>query len=51
MGLNLTEAHQKAIEAQKSGHVDEARQLYLAILQAQPTHPVSSPTWVVQFES
>ena len=39
MQLSLPEALQKAIESQKAGRVDEARQLYLAILQAQPTHP------------
>ena len=39
MELSLPEALQKAIEAQKAGHFDEARELYLAILQAQPTHP------------
>ena len=39
MQLSLPEALHKAIESQKAGRVDEARQLYLAILQAQPTHP------------
>ena len=39
MELSLTQALQKAIEAQKSGRGDEARQLYLVILKAKPTHP------------
>jgi tetratricopeptide (TPR) repeat protein/2-polyprenyl-3-methyl-5-hydroxy-6-metoxy-1,4-benzoquinol methylase len=42
MTLSLPQALQKAIEAQKAGHVDEARQLYLAILQVQPTHPAAN---------
>ena len=42
MELNLPLAFQKALAAQKSARVDEARQLYLAILQAQPTHPAAN---------
>ena len=42
MELSLPQALQKAIEAQKAGRVDEARQLYLAILQVQPTHPTAN---------
>ena len=42
MELSLPLAFQKALAAQKSARVDEARQLYLAILQAQPTHPAAN---------
>jgi len=39
MELTLDEALQKAVEAHKAGQVQEADQLYTAILQAQPKHP------------
>ena len=39
MELTLDQALQKAIEAHKSGHIQESDRLYTAILQAQPKHP------------
>ena len=39
MELTIHEALQKAIEAHKTGDVQEADRLYTAILQAQPKHP------------
>ncbi|MFQ3357688.1 MAG: protein O-GlcNAc transferase [Paracoccaceae bacterium] len=39
MELTLAQMLQKAIEAQKAGQLQEARQLYVSILQAHPTHP------------
>ena len=39
MELTLDEALQKAIEAHKTGQIQEAERLYTAILQAQPKHP------------
>ena len=39
MELTIDEVVHKAIEAHKSGHIQEADRLYTAILQAQPKHP------------
>jgi tetratricopeptide (TPR) repeat protein/2-polyprenyl-3-methyl-5-hydroxy-6-metoxy-1,4-benzoquinol methylase len=39
MELTLDEALQKAVDAHKSGQIQEADRLYIAILQAQPKHP------------
>ena len=39
MGLTLDQALQKGIEAHKTGKVQEADQLYTAILKANPNHP------------
>ena len=39
MNLTQDEVLQKAIQADKSGQVQEAERLYAAILQAEPTHP------------
>ena len=39
MELTLAQMLQKAIEAQKAGQLQEARQLYVSILQAHSTHP------------
>jgi tetratricopeptide (TPR) repeat protein len=42
MKLSLTQALQKAIDAQKAGRTAEAEQLYLAIFQVHPTHPAAN---------
>ena len=39
MELTLDQALQKAVEAHKSGKLEEAERLYTAILKAQPKHP------------
>ena len=39
MELTLEQALQKGIEAHKAGKVQEAGQLYTAILKANPNHP------------
>lgn len=39
MELTIGQALQKAIEAQKTGQVQEADRLYTTILKAQPEHP------------
>ena len=39
MELTIEQALQKAIEAHKDGKLQDAKELYRAILQAQPKHP------------
>jgi thioredoxin-like negative regulator of GroEL len=37
--LTINQAQQQAVEAHKTGQVQEADRLYTAILKAQPKHP------------